>query len=152
MCHQVRKASTSWAHWLMVQQRELVSAVETDWSGSTGSWRPHSHTPLSTELYESSFPQIYSTHHHLCGLLKLNMCMTPAVCLVLSWRRVRTQWQCWSLTVRVSVATSGGRCPSCLWWQNAAASLTQPRPCIWLKDVTGTASCWGRRRWHSHAG
>lgn len=50
---QVRKASTSWAQWLTVQQRKLESAPETYWSGSTGSWRQRWHTPHSSELYES---------------------------------------------------------------------------------------------------
>lgn len=145
MCHQVRRASTLWAQWLMVQQRKLVSALETDWSGSTESRCQRSHTPLSAELYESSFfGQI-----ELVWFVLLIMCLTPAVCLVLSWRRVGTQWQCWSLTVTVSVTMWGGGCLSCLWWQNVAASPTLPRPWIWLKDVMDTASCWDKRSWQA---
>lgn len=76
MCHQVRKASTWWAQWLMVQQREPVSAVETDWSGSTASWRPRSHSPLSTELYELSFPLNLMNWQSIVWFAEV--CVTPA--------------------------------------------------------------------------
>lgn len=145
MCHQVKRAGTLWAQWLMVQQRKLVSALETDWSGSMESWCQRSHTLLSAELYESSF----LIQIKLVRFVRLYMCVIPAVCLVLSWRRVGTRWRCLSLTVRVSVAMSGGKCPSFLWWQNVAASPTFPRPCTWLKDSMDTGSCWDKRSWQA---
>lgn len=77
VCHQVRRVSTWWGQWLMVQQRKLVSALETDWSGSTESWCQHSHIPLSAELYESNF-----CTSHLCVFFfffQLDMCDSCSV-------------------------------------------------------------------------
>lgn len=144
MYHQDRRANTWWAQWLTVQQRKLVSAMETNLSGSMESQRQRWHSPLSRKLYEKEkngwFPQSDVTY----VIWYTGHMYDFTVCLVLSCGR-GTHSQCWSLTVSASPAILGERCPSFLWWQTPAPSHTIPNPCTLWKEAMDLASCWGKR-------